>query len=150
MVIHSSVHELLTTVLWSYLATRNMRVARTIQGSVGSSSYYSETERLQLHHRSDCNRATLRPPGPNYLSAGCKWHWLLLRVNHKRRAAKRALRFSATAGIENAEAALDHFEIRSRIATSDIALIFLLLLIVSACLDNYSLYFYMKCTERSI
>lgn len=103
-------------------------VART-PGSVGS-SYYSETVRLQLHRRSDCNRATLRPPGPNYLSAGCKWHRLLLRVNHRRRAAKRALRFSATAGIENAEAALGHFEIRSRIATSDIARIFLLLLTV--------------------
>lgn len=121
-------YKLLTMILWGYLATWNMRIART-RGSVGS-SYYSETVRLQLHRRSDCNRATLRPPGPNYLSAGCKWHRLLLRVNHRRRAAKRALRFSATAGIENAEAALGYFEIRSRIATSDIARIFLLLLTV--------------------
>lgn len=111
MIIHP---QLLTMILWGYLATRNMR-------------YDSGVSRIIVLQRNGtaavapCNRATLRPPGPNYLSAGCKWHRLLLRVNHKRRAAKRALRFSASAGIENAEAALGHFEIRSRIATSDIA-----------------------------
>lgn len=91
-------------------------------------SYYIETMQLQLHRRSDCNRAAVRPPGPDYLSAGCKWHRLLLHVNHRRRAAKRALRFSATAGIENAEASLGAF--RNTLADCnigyDIARIFLL------------------------